>query len=206
VTRYSLNGKRALVTGGARGIGRGIVLALVEAGARVTIADRDADAADVAARDLCDGVAIAVEMDVADRASVESGFDLAEHAFGPVDIVAANAGILKFAPFLELSTADWQQHIDVDFTGVFHTAQAAAQRMVLRGRPGSVIVVRQSPRKFRRARRATTARRKLVPLCSFARWRGSLPTAAFASTRSARAGSIRASARGISTCPNVAPK
>jgi NAD(P)-dependent dehydrogenase (short-subunit alcohol dehydrogenase family) len=136
-----LAGKHALITGGGRGIGRGIALAMAEAGAKVSIADRDADVAEQTARDLPAGTAVAVAMDVADRASVEAGFDRAEAAFGLVDITVANAGILKFAPFLELTTADWQQHLDVDFTGVFHAAQATAQRLVQRGRTGSVIVV-----------------------------------------------------------------
>jgi enoyl-[acyl-carrier-protein] reductase (NADH) len=106
----SLGGKHALVTGGGRGIGRGIALAMAEAGAPVTIADRDADVAESTARELPADSAVAMTMNVADRASVEAGLDRAEAAFGPVDVVVANAGILKFAPFLELSTADWQEH------------------------------------------------------------------------------------------------
>jgi NAD(P)-dependent dehydrogenase (short-subunit alcohol dehydrogenase family) len=139
--RRSLEGKHALVTGGGRGIGRGIAQAMSEAGARVTIADRDTGVAESTARELQPEAAVAVTMNVADRASVEAGLDRAETAFGPVDIVVANAGVLKFAPFLELSTADWQNHLDVDFTGVFHAAQATAQRLVRRSRPGSVIVI-----------------------------------------------------------------
>jgi 3-oxoacyl-[acyl-carrier protein] reductase len=137
----SLSGKHALITGGGRGIGRGIAHAMSAAGAHVSIADRDADVADSTAHELPNGTAAAIGMDVAHRASVEAGLDRAEAAFGPVDIVVANAGILKFAPFLELSTADWQAHLDVDFTGVFHAAQATAQRLVRRERPGSIIVI-----------------------------------------------------------------
>ncbi len=141
MTRQALDGKHALITGGARGIGRGIALAMAQAGARITLADRDADVAQTTARELPDGTGLAIEMDVADRVSVERGFDRAEKSFGAVDILVANAGILKFAPFLELTPADWQQHLDVDFTGVFHAAQAAAQRLVQQGRHGNVIVV-----------------------------------------------------------------
>jgi NAD(P)-dependent dehydrogenase (short-subunit alcohol dehydrogenase family) len=136
-----LFGKHALITGGGRGIGRGIALAMAEAGAKVTIADRDTDVAEDTAREMPAGSGYAVTMDVADRPSVEAGLDRAEATFGPVDIVVANAGMLKFAPFLELSTADWQTHIDVDFTGVFHAAQATAQRLARRDRPGSIIVI-----------------------------------------------------------------
>lgn len=141
MAQRSLDGKHALITGGARGIGRGIAHAMAEAGARVSIADRDADIAAGTARELPADTALAIDMDVADRASVERGFDRAEASFGPVDILVANAGILTFAPFLELSPADWQRHVDVDFTGVFHTAQAAAQRLVRHARGGNVIVV-----------------------------------------------------------------
>jgi NAD(P)-dependent dehydrogenase (short-subunit alcohol dehydrogenase family) len=136
-----LSGKHALITGGARGIGRGIAAAMAQAGAKVTIADRDADVAQTTAGEFPAGAAFAIEMNVADRPSVEAGLDRAEAAFGPVDVIVANAGVLKFAPFLELSTTDWQQHLDVDFTGVFHTAQATAQRLVKRERQGSIIVV-----------------------------------------------------------------
>lgn len=137
----SLAGKHAVVTGGGRGIGRGIVLALAAAGARVTVADRDARAAEGVAEELPAGLGLAVEMDVADRASVETGIELAERTLGDVDIAVANAGVLRFAPFLELTAAEWQRTIDVDLSGVFHTAQAAAQRMAAGRRPGSVIVV-----------------------------------------------------------------
>ena len=137
----SLDGKHALVTGGGRGIGRGIVRALVEAGARVTVADRDGEEAAGVATEFEPGQAFAVTMDVANRMSVEDGFDRAEAAFGGVQIAVANAGILTFAPFLELSAEEWQRHVDVDLGGVFHTAQAAAQRMAARKQAGSVIVV-----------------------------------------------------------------
>jgi NAD(P)-dependent dehydrogenase (short-subunit alcohol dehydrogenase family) len=145
--RRSLQGKHALVTGGGRGIGRGIAQAMAEAGARVKIADRDLDVAESTARELPPEAAVAVTMNVADRASVEAGLDRAEAAFGLVDIVVANAGVLKFAPFLELSTADWQYHLDIDFTGVFHAAQATAQRLVRRSRPGRLSRRAGTPRR-----------------------------------------------------------
>ncbi len=135
-----LSEKHALVTGGGRGIGRGIAMALAKAGARVTVADRDLPEARAVTFELPAGTGYAMQMDVADRASVEAGVEASEVAFGPLDIVVANAGILTFAPFLELSAADWQRHIDVDFTGVFHTAQVTARRMAGR-RPGSLIVI-----------------------------------------------------------------
>ena len=129
------------MTGGGRGIGRGIVHALAEAGARVTVADRDGEVADNVAAEFTPGTAFAVSMDVANRQSVEAGFDRAEAAFGEVQVAVANAGVLSFAPFLDLSVEEWQRHVDVDFSGVFHTAQTAAQRLAARRQPGSVIVV-----------------------------------------------------------------
>ena len=137
----SLSDKHALVTGGGRGIGRGIALALAGAGARVTVADCDAPVAAEVVAELPSGCGFALEMDVADRASVDAGFERAQAALGPVDIAVANAGVLTFAPFLELTVAEWQRTLDVDFTGVFHTAQAAARRMAEAQRPGSIIVV-----------------------------------------------------------------
>jgi len=141
VIPLSLDGKHALVTGGGRGIGRGIVRALADAGARVTIADRDGDVAVDVASEFSSGKAFAVSMDVANRQSVETGFDRAEATFGVVQVAVANAGVLTFAPFLDLSVEEWQRHVDVDLSGVFHTAQTAARRMAARQQPGSVIVV-----------------------------------------------------------------
>lgn len=138
---FSLHGKHAFVTGGGRGIGRGIALAVAQAGARVTVADRDFDVATTVAGEIPADCGFALEMNVADRGSVEAAFDAAEETVGPLDIVVANAGVLTYAPFLELSPQEWQRHIDIDFTGVFHTAQAAAQRMVARGQCGCIIVV-----------------------------------------------------------------
>lgn len=115
--------------------------AFADAGARVTLADRDGDVAIDVAAEFSPGRAFPVTMDVANRQSVEAGFDRAEAAFGEVHVAVANAGILAFAPFLDLSVEEWQRHVDVDFSGVFHTAQTAARRMAARKQAGSVIVI-----------------------------------------------------------------
>lgn len=107
----------------------------------MTIADRDGDVAVDVASEFSPGKTFAVSMDVANRQSVETGFDRAEATFGEVQVAVANAGVLTFAPFLDLSVEEWQRHVDVDFSGVFHTAQTAARRMAARQQPGSVIVV-----------------------------------------------------------------
>ncbi len=121
-------GKTALVTGGASGIGAGIVRRLASEGCAVTIADLDLDAAEALARDI-GGDVLAVAMDVADEASVEAGFAAAQGRAGRLDIAVMNAGIIQIAPVVQTDLADWRRLIDVNLTGVFLGSRAAARIM-----------------------------------------------------------------------------
>lgn len=135
-----LDGRVALVTGGARGIGLEVGRALAAHGAAVALADV-AGAQDAAAGLTADTDArtAGVTMDVTDPASVSAGFDAAEGRVGPVDVVVANAGILVLAPALELGLTDWRRVIEVNLTGTFLTCTEGARRMVGRGASGSII-------------------------------------------------------------------
>ena len=119
----SLEDRHALVTGGATGIGLAVTKDLVAAGARVTIASRNADrVADVASS--LDGVS-GVTLDVSDAASIAAVFDAA----GPVDILVNNSGIAHAAPFERTTIENWSQIMAVNLTGVFLCTQAVLPSM-----------------------------------------------------------------------------
>lgn len=123
--------RHAIVTGGARGIGRAVARALVGAGARVTILGRDVAAleAAVAAGDAHHAFA----SDVTLLRSVEEAIAEAQRASGPVDILVANAGAALSAPFGRTSAADFRRMLDVNLMGVVHAAQAVVAPMSERG-------------------------------------------------------------------------
>lgn len=137
-----LDGKVAVVTGAANGIGRAIVERFVAEGASVMMADIDAEAGERAAREISgqtDGAARFRACDVSDRASVSALMDHALETFGGLDIVCANAGIIHSTPFLELDDETWRRVLDINLTGVFLTGQEAARRMVERGIKGAIV-------------------------------------------------------------------
>ena len=134
---FDLGGKVAVVTGAAGGIGAACARLLAEAGARVVATDTDlAAAAAVAAELQPRGLGIA--LDVTDAAAVDAAFGRIGAECGGVDILVNNAGIAIRGASLEVSTADWQRVIDVNLSGAFFCARAAAREMLKRG--GGAIV------------------------------------------------------------------
>ncbi|WAT87830.1 SDR family NAD(P)-dependent oxidoreductase [Delftia acidovorans] len=140
-----LEGRHALVTGGARGIGLACARALLARGARVTLLGRDGAALEAAVREL-DGTAPAAQMvqsvqaDIADEASVRQAFAQAEAAFGPVQVLVNNAGQASSQKFERTDAALWQAMLAVNLTGTFHCMQAALPGM-LAARWGRIINV-----------------------------------------------------------------
>lgn len=131
-----LAGKTALVTGGGRGIGRGIVLEFAREGADVAINyRRDRDAAERTAEEVraLGRRAVVLAADVADYATVETMVNAAVAELGGLDIVVANAGIAsRVAPVAQIDPADWRRVLAADLDGAFHTARAAIGHVVAR--------------------------------------------------------------------------
>lgn len=139
-----LNGKTALVTGSATGIGLAVAERFAREGARVVIADRDGDAAEQAATNIGDAARAAV-MDISDEQSVESAFAELATGWSP-DVVVANAGVQLFgqdAAAAELDLDVWKRTIDVNLTGTFLTVKHAARTMLKHG--GGSIILTGSP-------------------------------------------------------------
>lgn len=137
---FRLDGKAALVTGGARGLGRGAALALAEAGADLALLDH------VAATETADEVralgrrCVTLERDLIHATPEELDADVQAvvDGLGRVDVLVNNAGIIRRAPLLEHSAADWDDVLAVNLDAVFHLSRAAARRFVAQG-SGKII-------------------------------------------------------------------
>ena len=122
----------AVVTGGASGIGLGIARRFVADGHRVAILDRNGAAGKAAADELvaAGGVARAVEVDVADWASVDAAFTRVRAELGPVEILVTSAGVESFDDLLEITPETWDRIIGVNLTGTFTCVRAAVADMI----------------------------------------------------------------------------
>lgn len=138
--KFNLKGKKAFVTGGARGIGKSVSIALAQSGADIAIVDRDIEEAEKTAKEIAAyGVqTIAVKTDVTDPADVNRMIETILSAFGTIDIAFNNAGICINEKAEEMSFESWKKVIDINLTGVFLTAQAAGRVMIKNGK-GSII-------------------------------------------------------------------
>jgi 3-oxoacyl-[acyl-carrier protein] reductase len=128
-----LQGRTAIVTGAARGIGLAIVERFVHEGARVVLLDRDGPAVQAAAKRLGDP-AVAVVADVTKTGDVEQAVRETHERFGRLDVVVNNAGITgRSYPIWELTDEDWQEVLAVDLTSVFLMCRAAVRVMLVQG-------------------------------------------------------------------------
>src|SRR6185312_15113503 len=130
-----LQGKQAVVTGGARGIGLAICKALAREGASVAVADINLEGAKTAAASVSSGAqrAVPVEVNVADASSVTAMIKTLVTQFGRIDILVNNAGIGGNTPFLDTTLEEWNRIISTNLTGAFMVAQASARAMVKAG-------------------------------------------------------------------------
>jgi len=141
--RFSVRGKRALVTGASSGLGRQFALTLAGEGARVALAARRMDRLEALAREItaAGSEAVPVRIDVADGASVRAGVERVAAALGGIDVLVNNAGVVIHKPLLEHYEADWEAVTGVNLRGAYLTALECARRMVAGGRGGSIINV-----------------------------------------------------------------
>lgn len=135
-----LQGKRALITGAASGIGKEIARLFAREGARVAIADLDGKAAQATASQISasPGQAIGIAMDVTDEAAVNAGVARMVEAFAGVDVLISNAGIQIIHPLEEFSYAEWKKMLAIHLDGAFLTTRACLPHMY-KARSGSVI-------------------------------------------------------------------
>jgi NAD(P)-dependent dehydrogenase (short-subunit alcohol dehydrogenase family) len=133
-----LDGKSALITGAARGIGAAFARAYVEEGATVAIGDIDdaraaATAAEIGAR------AYPVHLDVTDQASIDTAVAEVVAKAGGLDVLVNNAALFDLAPIVEISRASYDRLFRINVAGTLFTLQAAAKQMIAQGRGGKII-------------------------------------------------------------------
>jgi len=138
LAQFSLTGRRILVTGASRGIGRALAKGLSEAGAAVAFAARTRSDLDAAVTELraSGRTAFAVEVDVASVEGCRRGVAEAVQALGGLDVLVNNAGLEEVCPSLDVDEARWDRILDTNLKGAFFCAQAAARHMP----SGSAIV------------------------------------------------------------------
>ena len=136
-----LEGKAALITGAASGIGKEIALVYAREGARVAIADINGRAADTTANEIRagGGEAIGVAMDVTSEAAVKAGTAAVVAAFGGIDILVSNAGIQTVHPLEQFPFDEWKKLLAIHLDGAFLTTRECLPHMYASGRGGSVI-------------------------------------------------------------------
>jgi NAD(P)-dependent dehydrogenase (short-subunit alcohol dehydrogenase family) len=133
-----LAGKTALITGSARGIGLEFARAYIAEGAKVALADINAEAVAKAAASL-GPMAIGVQMDIGSQESIDAGFASAIATMGGLDILVNNAALFSAAPITEITRADYDRLFTVNVSGTLFCMQAAARHMIAAGKGGKII-------------------------------------------------------------------
>jgi galactitol 2-dehydrogenase len=133
-----LDGKSALITGAARGIGRAFAEAYAAEGAAVAIADINMAAAEAAAKGI-GPQAYAVHLDVTDQASIDGAVKAVEARQGGLDILINNAALFDLAPIVEITRDSYDRLFRINVAGTLFMLQAAARLMIARGKGGKII-------------------------------------------------------------------
>ncbi len=173
--KFRLDGKVALVTGGTRGLGRAIALALAEAGADVAVVSRTPDADVENAIVRLERRYAHYALDLAQREDVRRAVPSVVESMGHLDILVNNAGIIRRASALEYSESDWDSTLQIHLTATFLLSQAAAKAMVNRG--GG----------------------KIINLASVLSFQGGLNVVAYATAKHGMAGLTRALANDLAS-------
>jgi NADP-dependent 3-hydroxy acid dehydrogenase YdfG len=160
----NIEGKVVVITGASSGLGEATARLLSEQGATVVLGARRVDRIEALAEELCDkgGRALAVQTDVTDREQVKALVDAAVAAYGRIDVMINNAGLMPHSPLERLKVDDWERTIDVNLKGVLWGIAAALPYMRPSRRPATSST---SPpwRATRSPRRAPSTRRPSMP-------------------------------------------
>jgi NAD(P)-dependent dehydrogenase (short-subunit alcohol dehydrogenase family) len=143
IDQFRLNGDVAIVTGGNRGIGKALAMALAEAGANIIIANRDEEPGEDAAAEIAEGTdaeVLAVPVDVTDEAQVKAMVETVLEEFSAIDALINNAGITINTPAEEMSLKEWRRVVNVNLTGTFLCAKQAGRAMI-NSEGGSIVNV-----------------------------------------------------------------
>lgn len=133
-----LNGKSAIITGSARGIGKAFAKAYLHEGATVAIADINFEGAQKTAAEL--GVdAYAVHLDVTDQSSIDRAVKVVEARTGQIDILINNAALFDMAPIVEITRESYERLFSINFAGTLFMLQAVAKSMIALGKGGKII-------------------------------------------------------------------
>ncbi len=145
----------AVITGAASGMGLAVARRLASVGNRVALLDLDGDAATGAAEDLRNGgaVALAMKVDVTDRAAVDDAIADAREELGPIEIMVTSAGFDEFASFTDITPDAWNRMIEINLTGTFNCIQAAIPDMLAAGW-GRIVTISSSSAQSGAARMA----------------------------------------------------
>jgi 2-deoxy-D-gluconate 3-dehydrogenase len=140
---FGLGGRVAVITGGNRGIGRGIALALAKAGAAVAILARDEEKNRATEADIraLGAPALALKIDLARRADLKPALAQIESTLGPIDILVNNAAMAILKGVLDQTDEEWDRVIEINLNACFLLAKYVAETMVKRGRGGKIINV-----------------------------------------------------------------
>lgn len=140
-----IDGRAAIVTGAASGLGRAFALALAEQGGRIVVADANLRGAEATAATIGErgGEALALAVDVRSAEQARAVVEQTVGAYGQVDVLVHSAGVDARVPFLEMSEDEWDRVLDINLKGTFVCCQAVLRAMLPRGR-GSIITVASS--------------------------------------------------------------
>jgi NAD(P)-dependent dehydrogenase (short-subunit alcohol dehydrogenase family) len=137
-----LNGKVVLVTGAASGIGRAVAVHMARHGAQTMLADRDLAGVEATRAEIASagGVVAVTPVEMADSASVDAMVDATVAQFGALDVLVHCAAILRVAPLLEMTDAQWREVIAINLDGTFYASRSAARQMV-KQKSGKIILM-----------------------------------------------------------------
>ena len=141
------DGMAALITGGAGGIGAAAARQFASEGARLVLLDRSVEGLEsiaVECRELGAPQVLELGVNQVDDAAVAKAIEAAWTSCERIDVLFANAGYGKLAPFLSVSASDWKRHVDVNLTGTFHVCQEVARRMAADRGGGAIVVTASS--------------------------------------------------------------